>query len=284
MGPGKSGSHDDTFIYPEALPYLRMKQNLLTPISMSGLQNPLLRGISGVKARINEFKGKAKKFYFRVLLTQYECPSCGGELTMTGKSWCSCSCGHAFDPTLAFQRSNCCDAKLMRKTFHYACSKCGKTIPSRFLFDERIFDKAYFRDMVRESRARAKRKREEIKRLLAESRSGALTLTEDPNLEAIPGLVQDLNDFVGAGSAQMLGLAFNADGGFRMEDYRKHILSLLDPGEVCFSDITPLADDNRLDRVWRFVTLIFMQNDNEVRLGQYGSDLLIERINHETDG
>ncbi|MDY6839474.1 MAG: hypothetical protein SWH78_16030 [Thermodesulfobacteriota bacterium] len=171
----------------------------------------------------------------------------------------------------------------MRRTFHYACSKCGRTVPSRFLFDERIFDKAYFRDMVRDSRARAKRKREEIKRLLAESRSGGLSLTEDPNLEAIPGLIDDLNDFVGPRSVQMLGLAVNADGGFRMEDYRKHILSLLGPGEVCFSDITPLVDDNRLDRVWRFVSLIFMQNDNEVRVGQYGRDLLIERIDHETN-
>ena len=281
MGPGKSGSHDDTFIYPEALPYLRMKQNLSTPISMSGLQNPLLRGISGVKARINEFKGKAKKFYFRVLLTQYGCPKCGEALTMTGQSQCVCSCGHSLDPTLAFQTSDCCDARLVRRSFHYVCSECGKTVPSRFLFDERIFDKAYFREMVRESRARAKRKREEIKRLLAESRSGALSLREDPNLEAIPGLIDDLNDFVGAGSAQMLGLAINPESRFCMADYRKHILSLLDPGKVCFSDITPLVDDNRLDRVWRFVTLVFMQNDNEVRLSQYGKDLLIERVDHE---
>ena len=103
-------------------------------------------------------------------------------------------------------------------------------MPSRFLFDERIFDKTYFREMMCESRARAKKKREEIERLLAESRSGALSLTEDPNLEAIPGLFQDLNEFVGAGSAQMLGLAINTDSGFRMEDYRKHILSLLDSG------------------------------------------------------
>jgi hypothetical protein len=269
------------FKYFEASLYLEMKQRLSAPESVRDPQNPLLKGISRVKAQINEFKGKAKRFYFRVLLTQYECPKCSGELTMTGQSQCSCSRGHAFDPTLAFQKSDCCEAGLVRKTFHYACSKCGKTVPSRFLFDERIFDKIYFKEMMRESRTRAKRKGEEIKKLLAESRSGALQLTEAPSLEAIPGLIQDLNDFVGTGSAQLLAGAFNTDSGFRMGDYRKHILSVLDPGELCFSDIPPLIDDNRLDRVWRFVTLIFMQNDHEVRLSQYGKDLLIERIDRE---
>jgi hypothetical protein len=273
-----------TFKYFEASLHLEMKQRLSGPESAQDPQNPLLKGISRVKTRINEFKGKAKRFYFRVLLTQCECPKCNGELTMTAQSQCACSCGHTFDPTLVFQRSNCCDAKLIRKTFHYACSKCGRTVHSRFLFDERIFDRTYFKEMMRESRARANRKREEIKRLLAESKSGTLSLTEAPNLEAIPGLIHDLNDFVGPGSAQMLGGAFDTNGGFRMEDYRKHILSILNSGEICFSDITPLTDDNRLDRVWRFVTLIFMQNDNEVRLGQYGRDLLIEKIDHETDG
>jgi len=165
---------------------------------------------------------------------------------MTGQSRCSCSRSHTFDPTLAFQKSNCCEAGLLRKTFHYACSKCGRTVPSRFLFDERIFDKTYFREMMRESRARANRKRQEIKKLLAESRSGTLSLTEDPNLAVIPGLIQDLNDFVGLGSVEMVGAALSTDSGFRMEDYRKHILSLLDPGVMCFSDITPLIDKPKL--------------------------------------
>ena len=37
-------------------------------------------------------------------------------------------------------------------------------------------------------------------------------------------------------------------------------------------------EDSRKDRIWRFVTLIFMLQDHEVSLTQYGSDILVERV------
>ena len=100
-------------------------------------------------------------FYFEVVLSPYGCPLCDGRLKMTGQSQCSCTCGYTFDPTTVFQKSTCCQAKLIMKTFHYACSQCHKTAVSRFLFDEKVFDKKYFREMMEESRERKKKKREE---------------------------------------------------------------------------------------------------------------------------
>jgi hypothetical protein len=49
---------------------------------------------------------------------------------------------------------------------------------------------------MRKSRERKKRKREEIRKLLADSRSGTLPLMEEPDLESIPGLLEDLDEFI----------------------------------------------------------------------------------------
>ena len=119
--------------------------------------NPLLEDIQFVQARIAQLKQRTKRFYFRVLLSKYNCLKCSGGLTMTDKSQCLCSCGNIFDPTLAFQKSTCCGTQLVRRTFHYVCSRCKKVSPSRFIFDERIFDREYFSRMMQASRAKARK-------------------------------------------------------------------------------------------------------------------------------
>jgi hypothetical protein len=241
--------------------------------------NPLLEAIFQVQARVICLKDEVRDFYFRVLLSQYECPECGGELVMSDQSQCSCPCGNIFDPTLAFQRSSCCAATLIRKTFHYACSRCHQIVPSRFIFDERVFDKAYFREMMQESRERLRARREEIRRLLAVSRSDPLLLMESPSLDSIPGLAEALNDFI---DTKAVGyIAFETRSDFRMDDYRNHILSILGMGCRQFSAISPLIEDCRTDKVWRFVTLVFMEQDREIQLTQYGADILVERIRDE---
>jgi hypothetical protein len=240
--------------------------------------NPLLKELHHVHTQISHLKDKTKIFYFRVLLSRHPCPKCSGELTMTGENQCSCSCGEAFDPTLAFQKSACCGTQLIRKTFHYVCSRCKKANPSRFLFDERIFDKAYFCEMMKASRAKAKKKKEEMIKLLMEARSGELPLLQDPCLESIPDLITDLDHFVGADEDESDDAALDTNSVFSMDDYRSHILSALDCGSRFFSKINNLGKDHREDKVYRFVTLIFMQNDQEVELTQYDNDLLIERL------
>jgi hypothetical protein len=103
---------------------------------------------------------------------------------------------------------------LVRKTFHYACSRCGKVVPSRFLFDERVFDKAYFREMMQTSRERVKKKREELKRLLAGSRSGSLSILTEPSLDSIPGLAQNLDEFIGTQGMSRCDFSAEIKGGF----------------------------------------------------------------------
>jgi hypothetical protein len=122
-------------------------------------RNPLIRKICGVMDRVMDFKELARQFFYEVILSSYPCPACGGRLHMTGTGECACSCGKILDPTLAFQKSSCCDAKLARKTFHYVCSRCHKTVPSRFLFDEKLFDREYFREMMRNTEKGQKRRK-----------------------------------------------------------------------------------------------------------------------------
>jgi chromatin segregation and condensation protein Rec8/ScpA/Scc1 (kleisin family) len=67
-----------------------------------------------------------------------------------------------------------------------------------------------------------------------------------------------------------------------MDEYRQHILSSLGWTEILFSTIDPFTEDSRLDRVWRFIALIFMENDGELELTQYGNDILVQRTYNET--
>ena len=249
-------------------------------VTMPQVQSPL-QAINDILQHVHDYRERVKAFYFEVMLSPYACPKCGGALRMTGQSECSCQCGTVIDPTLAFQMSPCCQARLRRNTCHYTCSHCHKIVPSRFLFDERLFDKEYFRALMQESRQRAAGKKEEIRRLLADSRSGALVLSEPPELESIPGLLQDLDDFIRSNSGLMDGVTFTLNSAFNMAAYRAHILSLLDYSTFRFSDISPLTGDYRRDRVRRFITLIFMDNEQEVEIQQYGDDLLIQRRNNE---
>jgi len=240
------------------------------------LNNPLLEEIHFVHSKIAQLKEKTRKFYFHVLLSKYNCPKCGEGLTMTDQSQCLCLCGNIFDPTLVFQKSTCCGAQLIRRTFHYVCSRCKKVNPSRFIFDERIFDREYFSRMMKAYRAKAKKKKKEMIKFFTEARSGELPLLQEPCLESVPGLIADLDHFVGADEAD--DTEFAVDFGFAMEDYRSHILVALGYGSRLFSSINCVSQDPREDKIWRFVTLIFMQHDREIELTQYDNDLLIESI------
>ena len=68
---------------------------------------------------------------------------------------------------------------------------------------------------------------------------------------------------------------------FSMDDYRNHINSILTWDGIPFSEIVPLIDDIRIDRIWRFITLIYMQHDREVKLTQHENDILVKRVYRE---
>lgn len=245
------------------------------------IHNPLVHQINGILEYVDAYKERVRDFCFQVLLSPHACPSCGHVLHMTGVSECTCRSGHVFDPTVAFQPSPCCHARLTRKTFHYACAQCHKMVPSRFLFDERVFDAEYFREMMRERRIQAKGRRDEIGKLLAESRSGTLQLMEEPQLETLPDFLQDLDAFILGNPIQICSDPYEPKSDFNLAGYRLHILSLLRHHALRFSEISPLVGDDRQDRVRRFITLVFMDNDREINLEQHGDDLLIRRCGDE---
>lgn len=228
------------------------------------------------------YKNEAKSFYFEVILSSHECPDCQQKLKMVGISEAKCvSCGQRLDPTLEFQESPCCRNRLIKKYTHYACSLCNKTVTSKFLFDEKIFDKRYFKEMMKLSRDRAKKRKEELKRLILQSRSGILDLSEAPVLENIPGLVENLDDFIlffkGSNSEYLV----DPKSSFQMTDYKNHILGILGWGKQLFSSISSLHENKRKDRVWRFITLIFMQQAGEVALTQQKNDLWVQKVYNE---
>jgi hypothetical protein len=245
-------------------------------------ENPLLRDICAVLRRVSHYKEQARKFYFEVVLVSRPCPSCGGRMQMTRPSECSCRCGLVIDPTEAFQLSDCCGAKVVKKILHYACSCCEKTVPSKFLFDERIFDSNYFRQMMSISRENKRRRRDEIRRLLANSRSETLQFDEELSLSEIPGLEQALDDFIGDPTDFPDSFSDERRDGFLMDTYHEHILSIVDESTILFDSIPPLAEDLRLDRVRRFITLIYMEQDGEVDLIQHDESILVEK--HEAYG
>jgi len=245
----------------------------------------MISAVESLTSTVAVFKAKVRTFYYEVLLSTNVCPSCGGQLVMAEAGKCYCSCGNALDPAIEFQRSSCCGARLSKRKLHYECSSCGQMVPSKYLFDERIFDNAYYREMMRESRTRRSQRDEAIRKLLEDSHSGRLFLLDLPSAEALPDFIDDLDDFVGSGEARQPDMtAPVAD--FTMDNYRKVILAGLDGTSRWFRAFPALCPDEKLDRIHRFITLVYMEHDREVILTQEEKDILVERIPegpHEAD-
>ena len=229
-----------------------------------------------VESRIDDYRLRARHFYYRVMLSCHDCPGCGGQLVPTGPSRAQCvSCEMTLDPTVHFQVSPCCGAKLVHKMLHYACGKCGRTVPSRFLFDEIAFDNNYFTLKMQESRAHRRQRRREVAAMLAAARSEELPFTAIEEFCLPSGLEKDLNDLVGSVPAVMLLTDLTGESEYRMEQYRDLILSRLNNCLIQFTAIPALCPNPRMDRSRRFMTLIFMEQAREVWLEQQGTEILV---------
>jgi hypothetical protein len=156
-------------------------------------------------------------------------------------------------------------------------------VPSIFLFDERLFDTEYFRERMRASRENKRRKREETRRILAESRSPAVGLNEMPSSQELSELHSALDDFVASEWAQTKTQDID-ESSFRMDDYREMILDIIDECCILFSAIPRISESLRLDRVRRFITLVYMQQEKEVNLFQQSEDLLVAKYEADIEG
>jgi hypothetical protein len=237
----------------------------------------LIQAIEHARDRVALYRNHARQFYLEVVLSIHRCPGCGANMRMVRPSRCRCECGAILDPTIAFQRSSCCQAKLRLARNHYVCTNCGATVPSHFLFDEKLFAAQYMREKMSESRERKRRRREEIRLLLAASRSSDLCITDFPTADALGELSTVLDRFVGQEAVSDVA-EFIGDDEFSMEDYRQAILSRLGGYSTRFDAFPAVCSDRRLDKVRRFMTLLFMEQDREVWLEQQGSTIMVMQL------
>ena len=243
-------------------------------IDIIGLAFKLAEAVSRLLAH-------ARRFFYEVVLSSYACPRCGGTLAMLRDGRCRCTaCGLDLDPTVAFQRCSACGGVPVLRISRYRCRACGADVPSRFLFDGLVFDAEYFRQKMTESRHRKCDKREQVRKMLAESRSGPVS-PPPADLEAIPGLLDALNGLtVGVDVAAWLPLC----KGFDLNRYQRHVQAYLSEVELGFDDIPPLDQDARLDRIWRFIAIIFLAHAGQVIIEQEGQRILVRQNEADREG
>jgi len=69
--------------------------------------------------------------------------------------------------------------------------------------------------------------------------------------------------------------------GFDLSRYESHVQAQLEPYPIMFDHIPPLSDDARLDRVWRFIAIIFMAHTGLIEIQQESQGIMV--IRHETN-
>jgi hypothetical protein len=228
---------------------------------------------------VEVFVQNARRFFYSVMLLGYRCPKCRGLLKIVAEGVCRCNrCGYELDPTVEFQRCSACGGTPVLRARRYKCKKCGSDIRSKFLFDGLVFDAGYFREKMVESRQRKKEKREQVRMMLAESRSPAMSL-DTADLASVPGLEDALNNLT-AGLASSFEIESRTE--FNLKRYEEHIKAHIQNIPVSLDEIPPLSRDNaRKDLIWRFIAAIFLAHYGFVDLLQDGQEILV--IKHETN-
>jgi hypothetical protein len=236
------------------------------------LATDMLKAVGG-------FAEKAKRFFYSVMLLAFRCPKCNGILTMRAEGRCRCtSCGTEIDPTTAFQRCSDCGGTPTLRVRRYQCSKCGREILSRFLFDGLVFDTEYFRAKMAESRQRRKEQEERVRKMLAECRSADLSLGP-LDLTAVPGLTEALNALTAGAGDQ---LAVEPRSKFDLKLYEAHIQAHIRDFPLTLEEIPPLSrEDVRRDLIWRFIAVIFLAHAGAIDVWQEGRDVVVKK--HETN-
>jgi hypothetical protein len=225
------------------------------------------------------FAERGRQFFYSVVLHCHACPRCGGSLHMEHEALARCrGCGNRFDPTTTFQRCPACGGLPRLRVRRYECASCGAEIASRFLFDGLVFDADYFRQKMAEHRERKRERRERVRRMLAESRSNAV-LPGPAVLNAVPGLAEALNSLT---SGQDVPFNWRPSSSCDLTRYQRHIQAHIQPFALPLDEIPPLGEDARVDRIWRFVAIVFLAHAGLITIWQDGPEVMV--IQRETDG
>jgi len=124
-----------------------------------------------------------------------------------------------------------------------------------------------------ESRRRKKDLRQRVQEMLAQCRSGPLTL-DAPDLNSVPGLVDALSSLTGG---HEVPVPLELKGKFDLDRYQAHVASCLGAGPSTLRDIPPLIDDLRLDLVCRFIAVIFLEHAGAVHVRQQGQAIWVTK-------
>lgn len=165
----------------------------------------------------------------------------------------------------------------MKKTYHYYCKHCSAQVYSKFCFEEKTFNNEYFAEMMKRSREKKHIKIQNFQKFVLNSRSDIYSLNEEIELEDIEGLTDTLNSFIESPVPVELIKYYLRSKEFDMKKYRDHIIASFSGYEMFFDKIPALIEDIRKDKIFRFITLIFMAHNNEVVLTQYNDRILVEK-------
>ena len=235
----------------------------------------------GLAQAVAGFVSRARQFFHAVMLYGHRCPSCGGSLQMEQERRCRCRCcGDIFDPTAAFQRCPACGGSARLRIRRYECVTCNTEIVSRFLFDGRVFDAAYFRQKMVEHRQRKRELRSRVRQMLSGTRSNAIAVPP-AELAGVPGLLEALNSLTAGAEA---ALTSGIERRFDLHRYQKHIQAHLRPFPTALDDLPPLSENRRLDRIWRFIAIIFLAHAGLASVWQEGENILVKQREADREG
>jgi len=225
-------------------------------------------------AAVEKFAAKAQRFYYLVVLFGCRCPKCNRALTMITEGRCRCSsCKCEFDPTVAFQRCSKCGGRPVLRVRRYQCEKCGMEIISKFLFKGVVFDAGYFCQRMAESRKRKKQRAQRVREMLAQCRSEPLAL-EAPDLNSVSGLIDALNGLTqGIDEKTLLELKSKFDLG----RYQEHICQYINDEPINLRDIPAIIENTKLDLIWSFVAIIFLEHQFLVDIKQDGENIWVRK-------
>ena len=248
----------------------RLRQKIYTEApktgrtGVAGKMNIIQRAFEMAEA-VQQFFGKARIFYYKVVLLGHRCGYCNGHLVMIAEGRCRCQkCKNEFDPTVQFQRCSACGGVPVLRVRRYYCTDCGNEVTSRFVFETLPFEKDYFRQKMAESRQRKQQLKEKVRQMLSQSRSQAVAYGSI-DLDSIPGLVAALNGLTQGMDEKLL---IELKGKFDLDRYQTHIKAHLQDFPIDLRGIPTLIENARKDLIWRFIAAIFLEHEKQVQLQQ----------------
>lgn len=230
---------------------------------------------------VNAFRKQARAYFHEVMLSGHPCPKCMGLIRMDGEGQCVCqTCDAMLDPTAALQRCSSCGGPPKLRVRRYVCGDCGKDIRSRFLFDGLVFDTEYFRQKMAEHRERKQQLRERVSEMLAGTRSGTIEIgpVDGTGHEGLFAALNAMTLEAFAGNLPEFRDRFD------LSRYQSHIQAHLQAIPSNLNQIPPLSENTRLDRVWRFIAIIFLAHAGLIDIRQEGDTILVMQCETDREG